>query len=157
MVKCLVPYFAVFIFVLACRSTPPQVTPKTIPSKDSVSLNVYLTSISGQFKPQTEFSIPDTVYAYLTFPTHFQGEHVLEGLWFAPDGTLQERTTVPVDFSQTLNRTAYVWIRFNEASVLDLAKATMGEKSLSSEGSWTFEARFDGSLVSKSTFTIVEG
>jgi len=51
------------------------------------------------------------IYANVNFPDDFQGKHRIEGFWFRPDGSLQERTKMNVAFLPSDDKQIFMWLQ----------------------------------------------
>ncbi len=107
------------------------------------------------------FPCSERVYAHLSFPDSFQGQHRIEGLWFRPDGELQERTKITLDFPAQGRKTAYLWLNFGKENktLLDdfVLGGDYGQRGNPFHGTWTLQILADGRAAGQASFKVACG
>jgi hypothetical protein len=106
--------------------------------------SVVLTANMENPAPQTWFDCTDRIYAILTLPSSWLGDHTLEARWIKPNGDLQDRTHINVSLAPGGGRTAYLWLEKREE---DESKGRLNRP-------WKLDVSSDGESVASSTFRV---
>ncbi len=107
------------------------------------------------------FPCSERVYAHLSFSDAFAGRREIEGLWFRPDGELQERTRITLDFPAQGPKTAYLWLDFGKKNktLLDnfVLGGDYGQRGNPFHGTWTLQILADGRAAGQGSFKVACG
>ncbi|MGA2090656.1 MAG: hypothetical protein ABSH12_04255 [Endomicrobiales bacterium] len=126
----------------------PCITADVSPYDKKQPYVVMLVNNQDSTIPTSRFSGTDTVYACLQLPQKSTGKHLLEGLWYKPDGDIQEHTKVPVDLSPAGAQKVMMWLKFYIKT--NITRLIPNEF----EGTWKLDVFWDNNKVATSTFTV---
>jgi hypothetical protein len=117
-----------------------------------------LTAQENGTEPQNTFPCSGLIYGYVTLPQKARGQHILEGIWTGPKGTIVQHSRDEVRFPDLGSRAADVWLRFTDEgghlwNPLSVS-APADENGLAYDGAWKVEVRWDERTIARSDFTI---
>jgi len=120
---------------------------------------VFLTSQQNGQEAEEIFSCSGRIYAYLTLAEEFEGEHLIEGFWFKPNGVLQEHTKFNAKLPSTGAKKVYMWFQFDsEAKTIFDEFVFGGDYGMGHHafnGSWKLEIHCDGKFLMETSYTVV--
>lgn len=129
------------------RHQKPDDKPTVIFSTDEMGKN-----------QQDRFPCGGRVYAHITFPDSFIGEHVLEARWFKPDGSMQEQTKLSVGFEGSHPKIASVWLNFQNSpkNIFDdfVMGGKYGKSGRNFNGLWRLKVYENAVFLLESSFYI---
>lgn len=98
-----------------------------------------------------DFVCDGTVNGFLTLPQPVVGRHTIEGIWIRPDGTVQEHSQAPLEFSPPGRQTAKLWLSFSSGGILS---STGDEDTSGFNGDWTVLVKWDNQELIQEKFKV---
>ncbi len=125
----------------------------TILQAQAPETKLVLTARYNGLESDESFSCAGKIHGYLTMPTKLFGEHTIEGIWYRPNGQIQERSKNFLKFDARGERTAYIWIGFGDRGEgLFSSTEKRPEDADTFTGSWRVQVKLDDKPLVEQSF-----